>query len=240
MKKLSLIVLAAVLSAAALTGCSDSKESSKTTTEEITEYTTVKPTVATTAAPTTLAPTTAAPTTLAPTTVEPTTEKPTEKPTEAPKSEVWASGQFKVGVDIPAGRYVLYNNVSRSAYYCISSDSNGDDIIANNNFNNQNYIDILDGQYLKLSRCEALPFDKKKEVDKSKGYLEEGQYLIGVDLPAGEYKLEMIAGKRSAYYCISSDANTDNIISNDNFEGNSYVTVSDGQFLEINRCKLYF
>ena len=41
----------------------------------------------------------------------------------------------------------------------------------------------------------------------------------------------------SGYYCIYSSSRQDNIISNDNFDGQRYVTVSDGQYLLLSRCK---
>lgn len=234
-KPMKLFLVVALLTTVSLTGCGVSSSSSQSTTAKAEETTAVH----TTANVTTIAPTTAEPTTEEATTVEPTTEEPTtEKPTEAPKVKKYNTGQHKVGEDIPSGRYVVYTTTGKSAYYCISSDANGKDIIANNNFKTQNYIEINDGEYLELSRCAAVAFEDKEAVDTSSGYLKEGQYLVGVDFPAGEYKLENNDEDKSAYYAITGDANGKDIIANDNFKGGSYVSVSDGQYLEINRCKL--
>lgn len=182
-------------------------------------------------------PTTEEPTTEEPTTEEPTTEEPTtEKPTEPPVNS-YSEGQYKVGTDIPSGQYILYNISTSKAYYCISSDANGNNIIANNNFKSQNYITVHDGEYLELVRCEAFSVKDKKEVDTSSGYLTEGHYLVGEDLPAGEYKLTCTDSAKG-YYAVCSDDLSDDIIANDNFKGDCYVSVSDGQYLEIVRCKL--
>lgn len=179
-----------------------------------------------------ITPTSAEPTTEEPTTEEPTTEKPTEPPVNS-----YSEGQYKVGTDIPSGQYILYNISTSKAYYCISSDANGNDIIANNNFKSQNYITVHDGEYLELVRCEAFSVKDKKEVDTSSGYLTEGHYLVGEDLPAGEYKLTCTDSAKG-YYAVCSDDLSDDIIANDNFKGDCYVSVSDGQYLEIVRCKL--
>ena len=207
-KSMKLFLVGALLMTVGFTGCGVSSSSSQSTTAKAEETTAMQ----TTAKVATIAPTTAEPTTEETTTVEPTTEEPTtEKPTEAPKVKKYNTGQHKVGEDIPSGRYAVYTTTGKSAYYCISSDANGKDIIA---------------------------FEDKEAVDTSSGYLKEGQYLVGVDFPAGEYKLENNDEDKSAYYAITSDANGRDIIANDNFKGGSYVSVSDGQYLEINRCKL--
>ena len=62
----------------------------------------------------------------------------------------------------------------------------------------------------------------------------EGQYKIGNDMPKGEYVL--VAGEYGGYFCVSSDANGDDIICNDNFDINSIVTVKEGEYLELSRC----
>lgn len=142
-----------------------------------------------------------------------------------------------MGKDIPAGTYVAYSTTNYGAYYGIYSDANGNDIVANDNFDGQNYFTISNGQYLELSRCEARPASQRQKVEYVDRYLTEGQYLVGVDVPAGEYKLTCTSDY-SAYYALTSDANSKNIISNDNFNNERYVYISNGQYLELSRCKM--
>lgn len=56
-------------------------------------------------------------------------------------------------------------------------------------------------------------------------------YKVGVDMPAGEYKIMPQGG--SAYISICSDANCRNIIRNHNSKGQMYMKVFDGQFVQI-------
>lgn len=143
--------------------------------------------------------------------------------------ERFDAGQYKVGVDIPAGEYVVF--AKDSGYFCVSSDSNGNDILFNDNFDYNSIITIFDGEYLELSRCYAIPFDMVEEMETGKTGC---MFKVGTHIRAGEYKLD--AGFDSGYYCIYSNSRHDYIIANDNFEGQRYVTVSDGQYLLLSRC----
>lgn len=139
-------------------------------------------------------------------------------------------GQHKIGDDMQSGEYVLFSDYG-SGYFCVSSDSNGTDIIANDNFEYNSIITVNDGEYLELSRCYAVPLVEVTELPIDKANM----FLVGTHLPAGEYCLE---SDESGYYCIYEDSRHNNIITNGNFEGQSYVSVSDGQYLLLSRRKI--
>lgn len=143
----------------------------------------------------------------------------------------YSEGQYKVGTDIQAGEYVVFAD-NGMGYFRVSSDSNGKDIIANENFDYNSIITIKDGEYFKLSRSEAVPIEEVSSLPLDQANM----FKIGLHLPAGEYKL--IADKDSAYYCIYNDDRQDDIEANDNFSGQSYVKVSDGQYLVLSRCHI--
>ena len=76
---------------------------------------------------------------------------------------------------------------------------------------------------------------------KAKGdAIEPGMYKVGTDIPAGEY---MILANNNAlsYYQVSKDSSgsLESIVSNDNFRGNRYITVSDGQYIEFKDSAMY-
>ena len=75
------------------------------------------------------------------------------------------------------------------------------------------------------------------DTQKNQATVTEGMYLVGSDIQAGTYKLTAESGK-SGYYCRYSDASgeSSSIISNDNFNSTSYVTVNDGEYLKLTRC----
>lgn len=145
----------------------------------------------------------------------------------------YVSAQYKVGVDIPAGEYVL---IGESSYFAITSDANGSDIIFNENFDNDYIVTLNDGEYFTLKRGTAYPFEQycsSNTIDTSQSSC---MLKIGVNLPAGEYKLSSANG--DGYYCIYTDSRCSDIVANDNFDSSTYITVSDGQYLLFKRCTL--
>lgn len=163
----------------------------------------------------------------------------TSKETTPPKPAIktYKSGMYKVGVDMPAGEYVLVGN--SLAYFQIAKDSTGqlESIIANDNFSNRSIITVKDGQYVTLTRCTAYAFKDAPKVNLESGFLPQGMYKVGVDLPAGEYK---VIADGMGYMEVSSNSNHDlnAIVSNDNFQGEKYITVKDGQYLKLTRAKI--
>ncbi|NJE40585.1 hypothetical protein E0K99_04505 [Faecalicoccus pleomorphus] len=79
------------------------------------------------------------------------TEETQEQP--AKQTTYYGPGMYKVGVDIPAGEYNVKAEVGELGYLEVSSDPNGTSIITNDAFENNSYISISDGQYLKLESC---------------------------------------------------------------------------------------
>lgn len=156
--------------------------------------------------------------------------KNTETKNEAKEYTKYSANIYKVGTDIPAGEYVVFAEEDHG-YFCVSPDSNQDDITFNDNFDYNSIITVNDGEYLELSGCYAVPFDENPEVDLAGS----GMFKVGTHIPAGEYKLEVTGSH--GYYCIYPDSRQDDIIANDNFENQNYVTVSDGQYLILSGCK---
>ena len=166
------------------------------------------------------------------TTTEATTETTTEAPTQV---QTYEEGQYKVGVDIPAGSYIVYSKLNTLSYYEITADANGNNIVENENFKNQHYVNISDGQYFSFTNGYVVPVSSIRPYNPSNGQYDEGQYKVGYDIPAGEYKVTHKDGFRG-YYAITSTPGDNDIIANDNFNGDCYVNITDGQYLYLNNC----
>ena len=161
-----------------------------------------------------------------------------QTPSEASENEAveYGPGVYKVGTDMPAGTYFLtITTPGRIGYVAVSADSNADDIIYNEIFDQNVIAEFYDGEYVDLSRCSAARYTKKEHVDLTAANFEAE---IGVHLPSGEYRLEIATPNRTGYYVIYSDNRFHDIITNDVFENNCYVTVSDGQFLIIKNAHI--
>ena len=141
------------------------------------------------------------------------------------------AGQYKVGEEIDPGEYVFFSD-SSSGYFAVTSDANGDDIIENDSFDYNSIMTVQDGEYLELSRCYAVPIEEVDYISLDDGTM----FKIGVHLDAGEYKL--IADDDSGYYCIYADGRHEDIVANDNFEGQTYVAVQAGEYLVLSSCHI--
>ncbi|WP_195199265.1 hypothetical protein [Faecalispora jeddahensis] len=158
-----------------------------------------------------------------------------------PADASYASGMYKVGTDIPAGEYVLVQTDSLSSYFQVSSSSDGkfESIITNDNFNGRSIVTVSDGQYLNVTRAKIYSIDKAPALDKSSGYLTDGMYRVGIDIPAGEYKI-FPTDSISGYYELASNSSHQfaSIIGNGTISNEQYLTIENGQYLKLSRAKI--
>lgn len=168
--------------------------------------------------------------------VQPEVFTPTLSTVTSQPTTIIGEGTYLVGADIVAGTYMLLANGKYSAYYSINTTSGSDsEIISNDNFSYNQIISVSDGQYLEIKRCTLSPLTEIPLLDCTQA----NRYLVGFNLPAGEYKI-VSNSTYTSYYSITSDANEDDILKNDNFNGQAYVTVKDGEYLKLNRCSIVF
>lgn len=175
-----------------------------------------------------------------PSTITPTKEvTPTKapEPTSAPEPDIWIKGgTYKVGADIDAGEYLVVAT-GRNCYIEVDKDSKGtfDSIISNENTSTRVYFTLLDGQYFKVqggifAKAEDVaPFEPENSI------YEQGMYLVGKDIPAGEYKIT--ANDAFCYIEIDKDSYNifNSIISNENLSlgESTYITISEGQYIKF-------
>ena len=148
-------------------------------------------------------------------------------------SEFYAVGQYKVGSDIPAGEYLAIGK----GYLELSKTPNADigNIIFNDNFEGQCYIDAQEGEYIKiLSELKLYPTDSAPKILPNNGKIPQGQFKVGTDVPAGEYK---IIAEDNGYFEIATGTRRDTgkIIKNQFVPTASslYATVENGQYLRL-------
>jgi len=90
------------------------------------------------------------------------------------------------------------------------------------------------------AECEAMAavhaeaFAKSWREDEFEDLLDgEGIYEVGSDIKAGKYKTE---GGSDCYYAILNSTDTSDIADNGDVSGPAFVTVRDGQYLELSGC----
>lgn len=151
------------------------------------------------------------------------------------------AGMYKVGADIPAGEYVLVADDDGLEYWQIAKDSTGEfqSIIRNDNYSNRSIITLPEGTYFTFKDAVMYPAAEAPKPSFDKNIVPEGIYKVGTDFPAGEYKI--IADEDSSgFYAVYKDSSQDihAVKAIDNFSGQRYLTVSDGEYLKMQRCYL--
>lgn len=163
--------------------------------------------------------------------------EPEPVPAPEPVELGYDPGMYKVGADLPPGEYVLLSD--DNCYFQLTKDSTGelDSIICNDNFSGRSIVTVRRGEYLTVNGARIVPVKKAPKPEPVGGLLPAGMYKVGTDIRPGEYK---IVADGSGYVEVAKDSRheLDSIVSNDNFDGEMYVTVSKGQYLKLSSASL--
>jgi len=148
---------------------------------------------------------------------------------------------YAVGTKFPEGEYKIFRDSYSGLGYCKvinsiteSNDKTRDDIV------NFVYVTISENQYLILENACAVSINDVKPYVPDGRICVQGMYKVGFDIPPGEYNLKLEKGYRKGTYTISKDSpyEDDSIIYTNSFKTEAYVTVTDGQYLNLRGCYL--
>lgn len=150
---------------------------------------------------------------------------------------VIGEGIYEVGTDISAGEYILFGK-SEYSYYALYSDSSGSisSIIVDDHFSYNRIVKVNNGEYLELKDCTLSPINEVPQITYTQ---EDAMFKVGYHLPAGEYKLQTTT-EYFGYYAVLADTRdgVGSVVSNKNFKGQVYITVEDGQYIQLKRCSI--
>lgn len=158
-------------------------------------------------------------------------------------SEYWFDGVFRCGTDFEAGDYYILPLFGDGAIYevCDSPDE-----FSWSYHRLLRKIAVKDGQYVNIAHGEIMV--KSEDVD-TDNWSKYGVFLVGKDVPAGEYKMETINSeyKTDLYYVQGINGayqiNTGDIESTPSdcsmlFDSQGYITLEEGQYITITNTKL--
>jgi len=159
-----------------------------------------------------------------------------KKKADLEKSTIKA-GTYKVGSEIPAGEYLVFSD--GMTYFESAKDSTGnlESIIFNDNLMSEahSYVTLGEGEYFKLTGGKMYPVASAPSVIPKDGLYLDGMYKVGQDIPAGEYKVILNSSIGMGYLEVSSNSKhkLESIITNENVQADTYITVKDGQYLKL-------
>lgn len=162
-----------------------------------------------------------------------------------PVQDSYGDGTYEVGVDIPAGEYVLLPDAEESGSYAVRSSAEQDttdNLIDYDTTSQRDYLTVEEGQYLTIRSCVVIPSDKAPAVDISSGVIPHGTYKVGKDIPAGEYTLRCYSNSRGMFTVRNSSQITDKdstVVMSGTFDDVASVTVEEGQYLSVGGAEIY-
>lgn len=146
----------------------------------------------------------------------------------------YPSGTYEIGEDLASGEYVFIADWF-DGYVAVASDATEEveSIITDDNFITNVIVTVTDGQFLKVEGADFYQLGAEPELDLA----DEGHFKVGTHVPAGEYK---VIDHGSGYIEVSSDSthDLDSVISNQMLEGDTTITLKDGQYVKFNRASL--
>lgn len=156
----------------------------------------------------------------------------------------WVDGMYRCGTDFEAGEYYILPLYGAGAGYTISSSPN--DVVWTER-RLLKKVTVETGQYVNLVKGAMMV--PKGEVDTS-NWSKYGVFLVGKDLRAGDYKIEVLKNMYSSTYysgvpnvgeyqvCENSPESTP--INSAFTSGPSYITLKDGQYIILSHIKMTF
>lgn len=144
---------------------------------------------------------------------------------------VYGEGTYKVGTDIPAGRYVGFGPQRWTGTASIYTTADKKEPIneGNNWGNHFMFISIEEGQYLDLYDFFVVPIDELEE----KGLENFGIYIVGETLEAGEYQLQPVASDAKGFVKTYSDFTEESGIVQEYFPATLYKTFRNGEIVVL-------
>ncbi|MDE5769993.1 MAG: hypothetical protein K2H82_11475 [Oscillospiraceae bacterium] len=152
----------------------------------------------------------------------------------------YSEGTYLVGEELPAGLYLAKaDGVFRLDVY--AEEALDKSAVIGGYSRNFRYVELQDGQYLVFSDAELYPV-QTQSAPLGDPYGKPGMYLVGRDLPAGTYTIEMESGISWAFGVTavygSAGADAELLYSGLIRSETGTLEVHDGEFLEMRNCHL--
>ena len=158
-------------------------------------------------------------------------------------TKYWTDGIFRCGTDIDEGDYFIISIYGANALYDVSDNPN--------DFSWSDYwvfrrVTVKNGQYVNIEDGALLIRASEFE---DKDLTEYGIYLVGKDLPAGDYQIKTITDKLSndivnisgitgAFQISEGKPEKEPVSCSPLFDSQSYLSVTDGQYVIINDARM--
>lgn len=161
-------------------------------------------------------------------------------------SQYWYDGAFKCGVDFQPGEYYILPLYTGGHMFSVSNTPNNFPYTNYEDYKLINKYTFTEGQFVKIEHGALMV--PAEEVD-TENWWKYGAYLVGKDIPAGDYKVEQISddyntelsrmmGASGTYQVCEQSPEKKPIVYENLYQSQMYVTLKEGQYLVVVNCKL--
>lgn len=157
--------------------------------------------------------------------------------------QYWTNGTYRCGTDFPAGDYYIMSIYAAGAMCDVSDNPN--DFTYSDTWAFRK-ISVSNGQYVSVQNDGLLVSCDEVDMEHPQQY---GIYLVGKDLPEGDYRIKTItdeyksdfanmSGIWGAYQISEEEPYNKPIECEILFENQAYISVKNGQYLTINDAQM--
>lgn len=161
-------------------------------------------------------------------------------------SQYWYDGAFKCGADFQPGEYYILPLYTGGDMFSVSNTPNNFPYTNYEDYKLINKYTFTEGQFVKIEHGALMV--PAEEVD-TENWWKYGAYLVGKDIPAGDYKVEQISddyntelsrmmGASGTYQVCEQSPEKKPIVYENLYQSQMYVTLKEGQYLVVVNCKL--
>ena len=159
---------------------------------------------------------------------------------EQGSGQVYDSGSYLIGRDIPAGDYVMTENDDAVFASAIVREGVTEDsgLVSHHLINRQAVMRLSEGRWLTLTEAQATPLAQAARCDS--GYAGEGGYLVGVTLPAGRYTADIIDKAPLSSYSVYDGVlgSGEQLMKFEVIREATEIELRDGEYIELSGCRL--
>lgn len=155
-------------------------------------------------------------------------------------AQVYDSGSYLIGTDIPAGDYLMVENDDAVFASVIVREGVTEDsgLVAHHLINRQAVAHLDEGKWMTLTESRAYPLSQAAmDFD---GVAGEGGYLVGVTLPAGRYNVVLDDKAPLSSYSVYDGVlgSNEQLLKFEVIREATELALSDGEYVELSGCRL--
>lgn len=157
----------------------------------------------------------------------------------------YGDGSYLVGVDLPVGDYAVQEreNAMFASVIVRGGNSAEDPLIMHKLISGQADIHLVRNTWVTFSEVRAWPLGAEPSLMSEDGVVGEGAYLVGRQLPVGEYRVSVADKAPLSSYSVYSGivgSGREELIKFEVLHGDTELTLASGDYIELSGATMTY